>query len=89
LAVFTGKYIGQARACHSDEWKPALRESIIQVQKREPASDLQYFQAVVGWANGAEAGGCEQTRLLTARQAQRTYLDRFIRGSEFRVQIPS
>src|SRR5215472_16920376 len=39
LAMFTGTYISQARACKTDEWKPALRESIIQVRKREPASD--------------------------------------------------
>jgi hypothetical protein len=88
LAMFTGTYISQARACKTDEWKLALRESIIQVQKREPASDLKYFQLVVVWANSFhEAGGCDQTRLLTARQVQRTYLDRFIRGGDFGCKL--
>ena len=88
LAMFTGTYISQARACKTDEWKPALRESIIQVRKREPASDLKYFQLVVVWANSFhDAGGCDPTRLMTARQVQRTYLDRVIRGGDFGCKL--
>jgi hypothetical protein len=81
LAMFTGMYISQARACKTDEWKLALRESLIQVQRRESASDLKYFQLVIAWANSFQAGGCDHVRLVTARQAQQTYLDRFsLRG---------
>src|SRR5262245_37870998 len=58
LAKSTGSYIGQARACKTDEWKPALRKSIKEVQKRRPGSDLRYFQLVVDWANRYEARGC-------------------------------
>jgi hypothetical protein len=78
LAIVTGTYISQARACKTDEWKLALRESVTQVRKRQPGSDLRYFELVVEWANRYEALGCDQTTLLTMRQAQRTYLDRFI-----------
>ena len=78
LAVVTGTYISQARACQTDEWKLALRESIRAVQMREPTSDLKYFQLVVAWANSFnDAGRCDQTRLRTARQVQQTYLDRW------------
>jgi hypothetical protein len=88
LAVVTGTYISQARACKTDEWKLALRESIIEVQKREPTSDLKYFQFVVAWANSFnDGGGCDQTRLRTARQVQRTHLDRFIRGGDFGCKL--
>jgi hypothetical protein len=80
LAMFTGSYIGQARACKADEWKPALRESIIQVQKWEPGNDLKYFRLVVEWANRYEARDCDQTGLLAHRLVQRAYLDSFIRG---------
>ena len=79
LAMSTGTYISQARACKTDEWKPILRESIIEVKKRERSNDLRYFQLVVEWANRYEALGCDQTTLLTIRQAQQASLDRFIR----------
>jgi hypothetical protein len=78
LAMATGTYISQARACKTDEWKLALRDSVAQVRRRQPGSDLRYFQLVVEWANRYEALGCDQTTLLTIRQAQRTYLDRFV-----------
>ena len=78
LAMFTGMYVSQARACKIDEWKLALRESIIQVQKRQRVSDLKYFQLVVEWANRYEALGCDQGTLLMTRQAQQTHLGRFI-----------
>ena len=78
LAMSTGTYISQARACKTDEWKRALRESVIEVRRRKPESDLKYFQLVVAWANRYEALVCDQTALLTIRQAQQTSLDRFI-----------
>jgi hypothetical protein len=78
LAMSTGIYISQARACKTDEWKRALRESMIQVQKREQASNLKYFQLVVEWASRYEALGCEKTTLLAITQAQRTSLETFI-----------
>jgi hypothetical protein len=78
LAMFVGTYISQARACKTDEWKRALRESVIEVRRRKPESDLKYFQLVVAWANRYEALVCDQTMLLTTRQAQQISLDRFI-----------
>src|SRR6266436_37294 len=80
LAKSTGSYISQARACKTDEWKLALRESIKEVQKRRPGSDLRYFQLVVEWANRLEARDCDQERLLTAKQYQRIDLDSFMRN---------
>jgi hypothetical protein len=78
LAMSTGIYISQARACETDEWKLALRESMMQVQKREQASNLKYFQLVVEWANRYEALGCDKATLLAITQAQGTSLERFI-----------
>ena len=75
LAVLTGSYISQARACKSNEWKAALRESIKHVQKWDPASDLRYFWLVVESANKYEARDCDETTLRRTRQAQRAYLD--------------
>jgi hypothetical protein len=83
LAMSTGTYISQARACKTDEWKLALRESVIEVRKRQPGSDLRYFQLVVEWANRYEALGCDQTTLLTMRRAQRAYLDRLIEDRNY------
>jgi len=80
LAKSTGSYISQARACKTDEWKPVLRQSIKEVQKRRPGSDLTYFQLVVDWANRYEARDCDQERLMTAKASQRIDLDRFMRG---------
>jgi hypothetical protein len=79
LAKSTGSYISQARACKTDEWKLALRKSIKEVQKRQPGSDLRYFQLVVDWANRYEARDCDQQRLMTAEESQRIDLDRFMR----------
>ena len=79
VATSTGTYISQARACKTDEWKPIIRESIIEVKKRERSNDLRYFQLVVEWANRYESLGCDQTTLLTIRRAQQASLDRFIR----------
>jgi len=79
LAMSTGTYISQARACKKDEWKPVLRKSIIEVKKRDRSNDLRYLQLVVEWANRYEALGCDQTTLLMIRQAQQASLDRFIR----------
>lgn len=78
LAMSTGIYISQARSCKTDEWKLALRESMIEVQKREQASNLKYLQLVVEWANRYEALGCDKTTLLAITQAQQTSLERFI-----------
>ena len=87
LAMFTGTYISQARACKTDEWKLALRESVIQVQKWKPERDLKYFQLIVEWANRYEALGCDQRTLLRIRQALRTYLDRFIEDRDSGCKI--
>ena len=87
LAKSTGSYISQARACKTDEWKLALRESVIQVQKWKPERDLKYFQLIVEWANRYEALGCDQRTLLRIRQALRTYLDRFIEDRDSGCKI--
>jgi len=79
LAMLTGSYINQARACKADEWKPALRESIKHVQKWDPASDLRYFWLVVESANKYEARDCAEATLRRTRQAQRPYLASFNR----------
>jgi hypothetical protein len=87
FAMVTGTYISQARACKTDEWKLALRESVTRVRKQQPANDLKYFQLVVEWANRYEALGCDQTMLLTFKEAQRTYLDRFFQDMDFGCKI--
>jgi len=87
LAKSTGSYISQAMACKTDEWKLALRQSIIEVQKRQPGSDLRYFQLVVDWANRYEARDCDQERLMTAAASQRIDLDRFIRDERDRRSL--
>jgi hypothetical protein len=78
LAMSTGTYISQARACKTHEWKRALRESAIEVRRRNPESDLKYFQLVIAWADRYEAPVCDQTAPLTIRQAQQISFDRFI-----------
>jgi len=87
LAKSTGSYISQAMACKTDEWKLALRQSIIEVQKRRPGSDLRYFQLIVDWANRYEARDCDQERLMTAAASQRIDLDRFIRDERDRRSL--